>query len=209
MILLAHRGLWQERREANSISALSGAIRTGYGIEFDLRDAGGAIVVAHDVVDGPTPLAEELFAAYRDADTNAMLAVNIKADGIASRVGSLLAEYGVAQYFCFDMSVPETLHYRRLGLRYFTRQSEYEPSPVLYADATGVWMDMFESDWIVALDIHANLRRGKQVALVSPELHGRPHLAFWERLRAAGLARQPGLMLCTDHPDAARSFFDA
>jgi len=55
--------------------------------------------------------------------------------------------------------------------------------------------------------IREHLEAGKEVALVSPELHGRPHGAFWQRLRDAGLSRQDALMLCTDFPGAAREFF--
>ncbi len=209
MNFLAHRGFWRERNEANSILAHATALAKGYGIEFDVRDANCQVVVAHDMVERPKPNLVELLTAYSNVSATATLAINIKADGLATRFASLLADHGITNYFCFDMSVPEMIHYRRLRLRYFTRHSEHEPSPVLYGDAAGVWMDMFESEWITPDDIYAHLGRGKQVALVSPELHSRPYEGFWACLRAAGLAKHPGLMLCTDHPDAARSFFDA
>ena len=208
MKILAHRGIWQNKHEGNSFGALTEALEHNYGIEFDVRDSNGTIVIAHDVVvDIKTP-ARNLVDAYLALTSTAILAVNIKADGLGMLVADLLLSRGITNYFCFDMSVPETLRYRRLGLHYFTRQSEYEKDPVLYQHAAGVWMDMFESDWIAFDDIRPHLKHGKQVALVSPELHGRPHMRFWERMRDADLGRHDRLMLCTDHPDSARSFFD-
>jgi hypothetical protein len=62
---------------------------------------------------------------------------------------------------------------------------------------------------MTATTIELHLRAGKEVCLVSPELHGRPHEPMWEMVRAAGLDRDAGIMLCTDLPDRARSFFDA
>ena len=209
MKILAHRGIWKNRHEGNSLKALTTALAGNYGLEFDVRDSNGTLVIAHDVVVGVKPPAIELVDAYFEMSSSQTLAVNIKADGIGTLIADLVTQQGVKNYFCFDMSVPETLRYRRLGLRYFTRQSEYEKDPVLYQDAAGVWMDMFESDWITSDDVRKHLDCGKQVALVSPELHGRPHALFWERLRDAGLGGQDGVMLCTDHPDSARSFFDA
>lgn len=209
MRLLAHRGIWRERRDANSSIALTTALSQGFGIEFDVRDAAGQLVVSHDLVEHPDLLLEELLASTPVRAQHATLAVNIKADGLARRVEDLLVKHSLTNYFCFDMSVPEMLQFQRRGLSFFTRQSEFEPTPVLYANAAGVWMDMFEKDWISASDILSHLASGKQVAIVSPELHGRPHMAFWRRLRDAGLATQANLMLCTDHPEAARRFFGA
>ena len=70
-----------------------------------------------------------------------------------------------------------------------------------------MWVDMFTNDWVQARDVEKHLDAGKQVALVSPELHQRPHLPFWASLRDAGFAANPNVMLCTDHPRAAREFF--
>ena len=206
---LAHRGQWSQPAEKNLPAALRLALRSGFGIETDVRDLAGQLVVSHDPADTGALSAAEFFTSYREFGSTEPLALNVKADGLRSLLKPLLAGHAITNYFCFDMSVPETLAYRREGLRYFTRESEYEPAPALYADAAGVWMDMFHGDWITPADVRRHLAAGKQVALVSPELHGRPHLAFWARLREAGLHREPDLMLCTDFPVAARDFFHA
>jgi len=46
------------------------------------------------------------------------------------------------------------------------------------------------------------------VCIVSPELHGRPHLPEWEEYRSfRSVVAHPGLLLCTDFPEQAREFF--
>lgn len=207
MVILAHRGVWHQPDERNQPAALRLALAGGFGLETDVRDAAGQLVISHDPPVAPAQTLAGLLALYARLPSAAPLAINIKADGLRSRLKPLLDAHAVTNYFCFDMSVPETLAYHREGLRYFTRESEHEPHPLLYTDAAGVWMDMFEGDWITAESIVRHLDAGKQVALVSPELHRRPHENFWQRLQQAGLARRSGLMLCTDFPESARDFF--
>lgn len=207
MEILAHRGLWYQPDERNQPAALRLALAKGFGLETDVRDAAGRLVISHDPPVAAELSLAELLALYRALNCTVPLAINIKADGLRSSLKPLLAEHSVKNYFCFDMSVPETLAYRREGLRYFTRESEHEPRPLLYDDAAGVWMDMFGTDWIAREHIVRHLDAGKQVALVSPELHHRAHENFWIRLRDAGLASHPDVMLCTDFPESARKFF--
>jgi len=207
MQFLAHRGLWEKAEEKNSAAALRRALAEGYGVETDVRDAAQQLVIAHDPA-GPGALAAaDFLALYGETRSNATLALNVKADGLRGWLKSLLQSHGIKNYFCFDMSLPEMLCYSREGLRFFTRESEYERVPALYAEAAGVWVDMFAGDWVQARDVRKHLDAGKQVALVSPELHKRPHLDFWARLRAGGFAGEAKVMLCTDYPRAAREYF--
>jgi glycerophosphoryl diester phosphodiesterase len=207
MQFIAHRGHWLKPEEKNTPEALLRALAAGYGVETDLRDAGGRLVVSHDPAGGESLLAEDFFGLYTGAMASAPLALNIKADGLRPLLKPMLQRHGIENYFCFDMSVPETLGYQREGFRYFTRESEIEPAPVLYYQATGVWLDMFYSDWLQSTDIKRHLAAGKEVAVVSPELHRRPHLAFWQRLREAGIGRESRIMFCTDFPAEAAAFF--
>ena len=78
---------------------------------------------------------------------------------------------------------------------------------MLYDQAIGVWLDAFVSEWYSAADINGFLQDGKRVAIVSPELHARPHLPLWRRLRDGVAKHNPGLMLCTDLAEDARAFF--
>jgi hypothetical protein len=207
MNILAHRGMWRQPAERNQPEALRQALMHGFGIETDVRDAANQLVISHDPPTGSAQPLAELLAQYCSLKSTAALAINIKADGLRSRLKSLLEANGITNYFCFDMSLPEMLAFQRDGLRFFTRASEYEPEPLLYEHAAGIWMDLFESDWIMPEHIRAHLDAGKQVALVSPELHHRAHEDYWIRLRNAGLAGHPEVMLCTDLPASARTFF--
>lgn len=208
--ILAHRGLWRTPQERNSLAACERALALGFGIEVDVRDAGGALVVAHDVAEAGAYPFEQLCALLARHPGQA-LAINIKSAGLACMLQAALARHGVRDYFAFDMAVPDLLDYLRLGVAAYTRQSEYEPEPVLLGRAQGVWIDMFERDRLDGAALAAQLADGRGVALVSPELHGREHAPFWERLKMV-LTSHVGcftkkLSLCTDHPEEAADFF--
>jgi len=207
MQLLGHRGFWQSVEEKNSPAALRRALSEGYGVETDLRDSARQLVIAHDPAGPGAQPVDEFFAQYAELKSTAPLALNIKADGLRSLLKTLLQNHGIKNYFCFDMSAPETLCCVRDGLRFFTRESEIETAPVLYEEAAGVWLDMFQSDWVTPDVIAKHLQAGKETALVSPELHRRAYLPFWEMLRTAGLGKNPSVLLCTDYPQAAKEFF--
>ncbi|WP_049975956.1 hypothetical protein [Azospirillum sp. B506] len=209
--ILAHRGFWIEPAEKNSRTALARAFSNGFGIETDIRDHDGLLVVSHDPPVGPDLMTlDELLALYRRHGAPGTLALNIKADGLQTALLDALSRHGVSDYFVFDMAVPDGILYLRLGAVSYTRQSEYERDPSFYDKAAGIWLDAFEQDWIDGAAVQVHLAAGKRVALVSPELHGRPHEKVWERWKSVAAGAAPGsLALCTDFPDKAREFFDA
>lgn len=208
MLYLAHRGLWQSPCQKNSKEALQSAFDLGFGVETDIRDKDGYLVVSHDPPGTDPLMLDDILHYYSSNCLDAPLAINVKSDGLAASLSQVLAQHGMKNYFCFDMSGPEMLAYRRNQLHFFTRQSEIERQPVLLDDASGVWMDMFESDWIRPDDIADHLEKNRLVALVSPELHGRNHIDFWETLRNSALHQDSALMLCTDFPEQALRFFN-
>lgn len=218
MIYLAHRGLWIDAAERNSRGALCAAFERGFGVETDIRDLNGQLVISHDMAVSPALPFSTMLADYDAAGRPGNLALNIKADGL---VDALLVELdrfdGMRQSaFVFDMSVPDSLHYLdRDNLRVFTRHSEYEPVPPFEERSQGVWMDCFVHPWVDPDEIVGRLRGGQQLAIVSPELHKRTiYRAFWELLRdalsKAGFSQgmtHANLMLCTDFPHEAEEFF--
>ena len=209
MQILSHRGFWTQPAEKNSFAALERSLLRGFGLETDFRDLDGELVVSHDPPRAGAMRAAEFFALYRRVNNPDLpLALNIKADGLQALLKLLLDEAGIDNYFVFDMSVPDTLQWARAGMPYFVRHSEYEPEPVCYEGAAGVWLDEFKGHWIGAGLIDHHLSAGKRVCIVSPELHGRRHQPVWEDYRSFGaLLENPGLMLCTDLPEEARKFF--
>jgi hypothetical protein len=177
-------------------------------VETDIRDLDGALVISHDPATRAGHVSLDAFLSHVARTPQAgLLALNIKADGLQEALKHKLASHGVAQHFVFDMSLPDTLGWRRHGMPFAVRLSEYEDGGPLLADAAFVWLDAFErDDWYSADFLRALLDDGKTVAVVSPELHRRPHAAAWQRLKPiAGHAR---LHLCTDLIAPAQEAFD-
>ena len=209
MRILSHRGYWKTPAEKNTREAFERSFTLGFGTETDFRDYCGQLFIAHDPpATRPDVTAVQFFAMIAASDPKLPVAINIKADGLQRLLKEVLDAHGVTDYFLFDMSIPDALQSVKAGLRIFTRQSDVEPEPQLYAQAEGVWMDAFYSDsWLTPEAIHRHLDAGKSVCLVSPELHGRDHRAFWGRLSTDSLINHPSLMICTDIPEEARDFF--
>ena len=201
MQILAHRGYWQRPDEKNSRRAFLRSFELGFGVETDVRDLAGNLVIAHDP---PLPTCLHLidFLGLPGASQQP-LALNIKSDGLAELLKT--AMQGIQNWFVFDMSVPDMRDHLRVGNPVFTRMSEIERNPLLPDQAMGVWLDAFENEWY-SMDIVSDLlQRKKKVCIVSPELHGRNEVALWSSLRRLSGARD--LMICTDYPEKAREFF--
>lgn len=211
MIILSHRGYWKAATEKNAVEAFARSFRHGFGTETDLRDFEGRMVIAHDPALAGALQAEVLLEVHSAIDPALPLALNIKADGLQRWVREAFNQFGLTNSFVFDMSVPDARGYLSEGIPCFTRHSEWEPVPAFYAQAAGVWLDGFDSDWFMETDevIQGHLAAGKQVCIVSPELHKRPHDACWSRLAGMRCAKDSRLMLCTDFPEEARRLFGA
>jgi glycerophosphoryl diester phosphodiesterase len=202
--IISHRGYWREPSEKNTRAAFERTVAAGFGTETDVRDLAGRLVVAHDPPAGGEMAWDELLAMFRGSGLP--LAVNVKADGLAPHLERAFAGWE-APWFAFDMSGPEAVRYARLGLPFYTRHSDIEPQPILYGEASGVWLDSFTDDqWIRAEVVRRHLDAGKAVCVVSSELHGRDPARLWERLAELGDAA--GVTLCTDRPEDAKAALD-
>lgn len=203
--LLAHRGYWLAPDERNELAAFQRAFAHGWGAEIDVRDLDGELVVSHDVPrSGALPFSMVLDA---HAGGPGKLAINIKSDGLQEPLAAALAGADPDGWFIFDMSVPDALVSLKRRLPVFTRHSDEESVPAVYGDSVGVWLDDFHGGFVTEERIAAHLAAGKRVAVVSPELHGRDHVSAWERWRTWAVWREPGVLLCTDHPAEAREVF--
>lgn len=207
MEILAHRGYWNKEIKSNSYEALTEALKNGFGFESDIRDYCEGLVVSHNVANSESFSINEVLEELARYDDRFCFAINIKADGLKDLLYYTLNKYKIDNYFTFDMSVPQMIEYREKGLKYFTRQSEYEKECVLYDDASGVWIDAFiEESWITEELLNEHLSKGKKVCLVSPDLHKRQYLSFWNKLRDSKV-NFDNVILCTDFPSEAREFF--
>ena len=199
--IIAHRGWWKAENEKNTKTAFERAFDSGLGVETDLRDIKGEIVISHNMPQGNEMSFEDLLKLL---DGRALtLALNIKADGMADEIKRLLEKYNVSNYFTFDMSIPEMVYQHKTGLNVFTGLSDIVPLPVMYEQAKGVWLDCFNSDWFGEVEIQNILNQDKKVCIVSPDLHKREYKSVWEKYK-----NMNGIMLCTDYPMEAEVYFN-
>jgi hypothetical protein len=205
--ILSHRGYWKVAEEKNSQEAFARSFSLSFGTETDVRDMCGELVISHDPPLGTPITLEGMLNIYQTQDGTLPLALNIKADGLQEQLKETLQRNSVSNYFVFDMSIPDTIGYLTAGMSVFARQSEFEPTPAFYEKVRGIWLDAFVSDWFDQNDVAGHVRAGKKVCIVSPELHRRDHRALWEKLRRMSVLDSGQVMLCTDYPEEARTFF--
>jgi len=197
------------RHKGNTPAAFRRAIKSGFGVELDIRDLGNRLVVSHDIPKKKAAALAGFLKTYAALGSRLPLALNIKSCGLQDKLAALLKNYGVRNYFVFDMAVPDTAGYFKRGFRVFTRQSEYERSPAYYDKADGVWLDEFNGHWLGPAEIQAHLKNRKKICVVSPELHKRDFRKEWSDLKRIEKSTGPGrLMLCTDHPRQAALYFN-
>jgi hypothetical protein len=209
MQYIAHRGFWQQIIKKNSIEAFHAALNNGYGIETDIRDYNSELVISHDIPTNNAMLFTDFLTLHKKIDCAAYLALNIKADGLRTKLQTALTDYDIKNYFVFDMSIPETYLYAKDGISFFSRLSEFEKTPCFYEKSQGIWLDCFTKIWYKPELIAQYLSEGKKVCIVSPELHKRPYHDFWQVLKSSVDCSNASIMLCTDCPQEAKEFFDA
>ena len=208
MVIISHRGYWKKDEEKNSVAAIERSFKIGCGVEIDIRDYKGEIVISHGIADGASPRLEKICKIYRAAKLDVQLALNIKSDGLQVRLKKLLNQYRITNYFVFDMSVPEALSYIGEDMNVFTRQSEHETKSPFYNEARGIWLDEFCNHWISEEIIKEHVDNGKKACIVSPELHGRAYQKEWNDYRKIGRnSMRDEIMICTDFPEEAKKFF--
>jgi hypothetical protein len=105
------------------------------------------------------------------------------------------------------MSVPDSLGYFRLDLNVFVRVSEYEVYQNYGEEVCGIWLDAFKRQWYDEKVVDQLLRSHKNVAVVSPELHGRDHEQLWCTLKSMDTSKN-SVMICTDFPLEAQRYFN-
>ena len=201
MLVLSHRGFWNNPCEKNTKTAFERSFSLGFGTETDLRDLAGKIVISHDTPRGDEMSFSEFLTIFCKYNKDLPLALNIKSDGIHSEIKKALDVLDIQNYFVFDMSIPDTIGYFKNDLKYFLRESEYERiyDNELYQNCQGIWMDCFKSDWIEKSDIELHLENGKKVCIVSPDLHEREYLTTWRKYKNMNFVDN-NVMLCTDYP---------
>jgi glycerophosphoryl diester phosphodiesterase len=206
MKIISHRGLWRDQKEKNSLQSLLKSINLGFGFETDIRDFSNTLVISHDIPSENSLPFDDLIPHLDIEDL--FYAWNIKADGLTQIITSQIPKWLISKSVFFDMSVPETMAYRKAGIPYLVRLSEYETFNDLYKDSNGVWIDSFHSQWFTSEILKKILRDNKKVFIVSSELHKRDHIAQWQDLMKFGEVKNNNVYLCTDYPEEAEEYFN-
>lgn len=210
MKILAHRGMWLSPEEQNTLQAFNYAFSANLGIEFDVRDNNGQLVVSHNMADQTAIKLEQVLAMHKHMARDVPLAINIKSDGLSHALKKMLDFFQTTHYFVFDMSLPDTFSWINAGVSSLVRHSEYEPVTEISERAQGIWFDCF-SPQPPAVDLIKDcLEQGKIACIVSEELHLRPYYDQWHALMMLPekYLHSDRLMLCTDYPIKARDIFN-
>lgn len=208
MKIISHRGYWKDKNEKNTEQAFTRSFSLNYGTETDVRDYLGDLVISHDIADANAITLNSFLEAankYGSEENKLTLALNIKADGLASNVALAINKFKNLDCFVFDMAVPDMRSYFDHSVPVFTRCSEVESQPVWIEKSAGIWLDAFDEEWFTSELILTLLATGKRVCIVSSELHGRDNTKLWEMLLP--LNSQSNLILCTDIPEEASEYF--
>jgi len=185
------------------------ALELGFGLEYDLRDSMGELVISHDVPNGSVLPFLEFLKYYSNNKFDSMMAINIKSDGLCILLDKILTEFDVKshQYFVFDMSIPDMLHYLNNRMEVYSRRSEFEKDVEYPISPSGVWVDQLHGEFRQVAATSSLLQMKKSVCFVSPELHKRAHLPVWKDILDSKFNENPRFSICTDYPIQAAQFF--
>ena len=209
MKIISHRGYWRTAKEKNTEIAFRRSFDLTLGTETDIRDYNGNLVISHDIPDRNSMRLDkflDIFTQY-DSYDSMCLALNIKSDGLQQKLKFMLSEYDVDNYFVFDMSVPDHINSISSGLNCYVRLSEYESCSQILERSSGIWLDSFGPEWYDASTLRELIGFGKQICIVSSELHNRNYLEQWKLLSELHDKRDL-ITLCTDVPEDAIKFFN-
>ncbi|MGI4857954.1 MAG: phosphatidylinositol-specific phospholipase C/glycerophosphodiester phosphodiesterase family protein [Janthinobacterium lividum] len=192
MRLISHR--------RNTIAELHATDRK-YGVEVDIRSEGQELIIHHD------PFAPgESFTQWIDAYAHGTLILNVKEEGLESRLIPLMASKGITDYFFLDQSFPYLVKWSKAGEhRCAVRVSEFESvesALTLAGKVDWVWVDCFTHFPLSGEQARRLHMAGFRLCLVSPELQGRDAAseipALIALLNERGIAADA---VCTKRPD--------
>jgi hypothetical protein len=197
MIIISHR--------RNTIEELRGTSEK-YGVEVDIRSNGSDLIINHDPFSGGI-----LFSDWISNYRHKTLILNVKEEGLESKILSLLDKQNISDFLFLDQSFPFLLK-SALGdeSRLAIRVSEYETIHTalnLAGRVEWVWVDCFSKFPLTLKDSRALLESGFKLCIVSPELQGRSAETEIPKLR--GLLDNLGIhpnAVCTKRPDLWESF---
>ena len=150
----------------NSIEDLN-IVPLDKGIEFDVREYKGEIVVSHDF-ERPGPLLSDFLKKAKEHE----LIINVKSEGLREEVLSYLDGNQIANYFFLDLNYPEMVKLKsQENYKFAVRLSEYESiDKSINLNPKWIWVDCFNHYDVTINDIKLLREVGAKICLVSPEL---------------------------------------
>ena len=179
MIIVNHR--------INTIEKLK-VCKKNLGCEIDIRNHGKNLILNHDAFDENG----DNFEKWLDYYQHKFLIINVKEEGLESKIFNILRKKNITKYFILDETMPFILKYANMGHSDFAlRISEIEN----YLTAIKIknflknkkkikwiWLDTF-STLPISKGIFNTLKKNKyKICLVSPELHFLNDRKKWTKL---------------------------
>lgn len=190
------------RHRRNTLAKLQ-ATPTELGVEVDIRSQGTELVIHHDPFASGEPF-EAWIAAYR----HGTLILNVKEEGLETRLLALMERHGITDFFFLDQSFPFLVKTANQGeRRCAVRVSEFESvdtALTLAGRIEWVWVDCFTHFPLDAAQAARLQDAGLKLCLVSPELQGRGTAGIADMRR---LLEREGIVaeaVCTKEPEAWR-----
>ncbi len=161
MIIIKHR--------VNSINELK-KLDSCHGVEIDLRTLNNEIILHHDAFENGV-----LFSEWLSYFNHKFLILNVKEDGLESKIINLLRKHKIDNYFFLDQPFPTLLKCINSNIKSALRVSEYEwlNKKVLSLKPEYIWLDSFNFFNIENYDLDNLRNTGAKICLVSPELQNR------------------------------------
>lgn len=143
-----------------------------YGVELDLRDEAGEIIISHD----PFVLGER-FEDYLKEYHHGTMILNVKSERIEHKILEMIKNADVKSYFFLDSSFPMIYLLSKQGeSNVALRFSEFEGMDTIRNMAgkvQWVWVDCF-SKFPLTQALYQEMKAlGYKLCMVSPELQGR------------------------------------
>jgi hypothetical protein len=143
-----------------------------YGVEVDIRSFGDRLVIHHDPF-----VCGESFDDWLSAYQHGTLILNVKEEGLETRLIALMQAHRIEDFFFLDQSFPFLIKWAKAGeSRCAVRVSEYESvdaALTLAGKIDWVWVDCFSKFPLSGEDAGRLQQAGFRLCLVSPELQGR------------------------------------
>jgi len=158
MIIIIHR--------VNTVKKLS-TIPQEFGVEIDLRSQKNKIYLHHDPYKNG-----ELFSKWVKSYNHKLIVLNVKEEGLETKIIKILKKANIKNYFFHDQSF-STLIKTSKFTKVSVRTSEYEKlssTKTLFKKIKWIWVDHF-TKFSLGKNLYKELKKNKiKICIVSPEL---------------------------------------